>query len=192
VWPFVAVVGTAMFAAGVWVAAGGRGSGFDRQEELYGGLFFGAVGLLCLLVALASWETGRPQLRPRLVGVTLAVDGETFGRGDGLTVTLTDTRKRGDPLEVGLACDERVDTEARVFVRGASVVRRQTGEETIHEQWQPASPGVGEQSFTLRVPEDAPYSYEGACVSWGWRVSARAARRLRKDARADSPIWVEP
>lgn len=179
-----------MFAAGVWIAAGGRGSEFDRQEELYGGLLFGAIGLLCLFVALSAWETGRPQLRPRLRGATLAVDGEAFRRGDELTVTLTRT---GDqPLEVGLACDERVDTEVRVFVRGAIVVRRQTGEEAIHEQWQHARPGAGEQTFTLRVPDEAPYSYEGACVSWGWRVSARAARRLRKDARLDTPIWVEP
>jgi hypothetical protein len=190
VWPFVGVVGTAMFAAGIWVAAGGRGSGFDRQEELYGGLFFGAVGLLCLFVALASWETGRPQLRPRLRGAALAVDGEAFRRGDELTVTLS--RTTDAPLEVGLACDERVDTEARVFVRGASVVRRQTAEEAIHEQWQSAGAGAGDRTFTFRVPDDAPYSYEGACVSWGWRVSARAARRLRKDARVDSPIWVDP
>jgi hypothetical protein len=56
----VGFVGTAMFAAGVWVAAGGRGARFDRQEELLGGLFFAAVGLVCTSVALAKWELRRP------------------------------------------------------------------------------------------------------------------------------------
>ena len=40
-------------------------------------------------------------------------------------------------------------------------------------------------TFTLR-------SYEGDCLSYGWRVSARRVRRLRADPRTDHPIWVRP
>ena len=47
--PFVGLVGLAMYAAGVWVAAGGRGPRFDRTEELLGGLVFAAGG------SCASW-----------------------------------------------------------------------------------------------------------------------------------------
>jgi hypothetical protein len=79
-----------------------------------------------------------------------------------------------------------------VQVRGVTTVRRQTAEATVFEEWHPVPAGVCEQTFALRVPRGAPYSYEGACVSFAWRVSARAARRLRADARLDRPIWVEP
>lgn len=190
--PFVGVVGTGMFAAGVWVAAGGRGPRFDREEELFGGLFFAACGLLCLFVGLSMWDKGRGRRHPRLRGTTLSVAPEALRRGDEVSVTVAGLRPGAEGLEVGLACDERYDTEVRVHVRGVSTVRRQTGEATVHEQWQPAPPGAAEHAFTFRVPSDAPYSYEGECVSYAWRVSARAVRPLRKDARLDRPIWVEP
>jgi hypothetical protein len=190
--PFVGVVGTAMFAAGVWVAAGGRGAGFDRREELLGGLFFAAMGLLCVYGAMVIWQRGEPRRHPRLRRTTLSVDGETLHRGDEISVTLSSPQTNDDRLEVGLACDERFDTQVRVYVRGASTVRRQTGEVTVYERWQPVAPGVDGQTFRFTVPTEAPYSYEGDCVSFAWRVSARAVRPLRKDPRVDRPIWVEP
>ena len=191
-WPFVGFVGTAMFAAGVWAAAGGRGDRFDRQEELFGGLFFAAMGLLCLFVALSMIEGGRPRRRPRLRGATLSVSAGTLRRGQGVSVTYTGRRPRRDRVDVGLACDERFDVETQVSVRGVRTTARQVGEATVYEAWQPVPQGAGEQTFTFDVPIDAPYSYEGDCVSYAWRVSAREARRLRSDARLDEPIWVDP
>jgi hypothetical protein len=190
--PFVGVVGTAMFAAGVWVAAGGRGARFDRQEELWGGLFFAAIGLLCVYGAFAIWNTGRPERHPRLRGRRLSVAGAELRRGDEVSVTFTGRRTTDDRLELGLACDERYDTEIRVFTRGVSTVVRQTGEEAVHEEWQTVPPGAAEHTVTFQVPPDVPYSYEGSCLSYAWRVSARAERPLRKDARYDEPIWVQP
>lgn len=190
--PFVGIVGTAMYAAGVWVAAGGRGARFDRQEELYGGLLFAAIGLLCVFVALLMWQGGRPRRHPLLRGTTLLVNGDDLRRGDEVSVTFTGPRTKDDRLELGVACDERVDTQVRAYVRGATVVTRQTAESTVHEQWQAAAPGEREQTFMFQVPFDVPYSYEGDCVSYAWRVSARAVRRWRKDARFDQPIWVQP
>jgi hypothetical protein len=189
--PFVALVGTAMFAAGVWVAAGGRGARFDSNEELFGGLFFAAAGLVCVYVALGMWEAGRPRRSRRLRGTVVSVDGDGR-RGDELTVAFRGRPAGDDRIEVGIACDERFDTEARVRVRGATSVVRQTGEATVHEQWQAAAPGVVEQTFTFLVPADAPYSYEGDCLSYAWRASARAVRPRLKDARLDEPIWVLP
>jgi hypothetical protein len=190
--PFVGVVGTAMYAAGIWVAAGGRGAKFDRQEELFGGLFFAAIGLLCVYGAFVIWGKGQPKRHPRLRGTTLLVNDDTLRRGEEVSVTFRGGRTNEDRLEVGLACDERSDTQVRIFVRGASTVRRQTAEATVHEQWQAVPPGAGEQVFRFQVPVDAPYSYEGDCVSYAWKVSARAVRRLGKDARLDQPIWVLP
>lgn len=190
--PFVGLVGTAMFAAGVWVAAGGRGARFDREEELYGGLFFAAMGLLCVYGAFAIRDAGRPKRHPRLRGTRLSVAGEGLRRGDEVSVTFTGRRTSDDRLELGIACDERHDTEARVYSRGGSAVVRQTGESTVHEEWHPVPAGAREQAVGFRLPPDAPYSYEGSCVSYAWRISARAVRPLRRDARLDEPIWVEP
>jgi hypothetical protein len=190
--PFVGIVGTAMFAAGVWVAAGGRGPRFDRNEELYGGLFFGGMGLLCVYGAFVIWEAGRPKRHPRLRGTRLAAGGEGLRRGDEVSVTFTGRRTSDERLELGIACDERYDTEARVYSRGVSTVVRQTGEATVHEEWQTVPAGAVEHTVTFRLPSDAPYSHEGSCLSYAWRISARAVRPLRKDARHDEPIWVEP
>lgn len=190
--PFVGIVGATMFAAGVWVAAGGRGPRFDRQEELFGGLFFGSMGLLCVYGAFAIWERGRPKRDPRLRGTTLSPDRAELRRGDEVSVTYVGRRTGDDRLEIGIACTERYDTETRAYSRGASTVVRQTGEATVHEEWQRVPAGAEEHTATFRLPGDAPYSYEGSCVSYAWRISARAVRAVRRDARFDVPIWVEP
>lgn len=185
------IVGTGLYAAGVWAAAGGRGSRFDRQEELFGGLFLAGMGLLCVYVGVVTWEKGRPKRHPRLRGTRLVVDGETLRRGEEVEVTFTG-RASDDRLEVGVACDERYDTQVPVYVKGVSTVIRQTADGTVHEQWQSVSAGSVEQTFTFHIPADAPYSYEGDCVSYAWRISARAVEALREDPRLDQPIWVQP
>lgn len=189
--PFVGLVGTAMFAAGVWLAAGGRGPRFDRAEELYGGLFFGSMGLLCVYGAFVIGTRGLPRRHPRLRGTTLDAEGTDFRRGEEVSVTFAGRRTSDDRLEIGIACDERYDTETRVYSRGVSTVVRQIGEATVHEEWQPVPAGAVEYTATFGLPADAPYSYEGSCLSYAWRISARAVRPLRKDARHDEPIWVE-
>jgi len=176
-----------MFAAGIWVAAGGRGPRVDRQEELWGGLFFAAAGLLCVYGGLVMWESGRPKRHPRLRGTALAVDAGALRRGGEISVACTRGQTHGGLLQVGIVCEERYDVEARV---GRSV-RRQTGHATVYEHWQPLATGAREQNFVFCVPVDAPYSYEGDCLSYAWRLSARAPGRLRKDARTDEPIWVD-
>nr|MDQ3822162.1 hypothetical protein [Actinomycetota bacterium] len=186
------VVGTAMFAAGVWVAAGGRGARFDREEELYGGLFFAAAGLLCVYGAFVIREAGRPKRHPRLRATRLSVAVDRLRRGDEVTVTFAGRRRHDDRLELGIACDERYDAEARVYMRGAATVVRQTGQATVHEEWRAVPPGASEHSLAFVVPAEAPYSYEGSCLSYAWRISARAVRPLRPDARVDEPIWVDP
>jgi hypothetical protein len=190
--PFVGLVGLAMFAAGIWAAAGGRGARFDRQEELFGGLFFAAGGLLCIYGAFAIAGRGRPKRSPRLKGVTLQAARDAFRRGADLSVTFTGRRSSGDRLEVGIACDERFDAELKVIVKGTPTVTRQTVEETAYEAWQAVPAGVHEHTVEFTLPVDAPYSYEGECVSFGWRVSLRDVRPMHKDARHDEPIWVDP
>jgi hypothetical protein len=187
--PFVGLVGVAMYAAGVWVAAGGRGPRFDRTEELLGGLLFAAGGLLCVYGGLVIAGRGRPKQSARLRGVTLQIAGEAFRRGDDVSITFTGRRPSDDRLEVGIACDERFDQEVPT---DSPVEIRQLMEAIAHEAWQAAPAGAGEYLLAFSLPVDAPYSYEGDCVSFSWRVSVREARRLGGDARYDRPIWVDP
>jgi hypothetical protein len=183
--PFVGLVGVAMYAAGVWVAAGGRGPRFDRTEELVGGLVFAAGGLLCVVGALAVAERGRPKRSARLRGVKLQVAGETFRRGNDVSVTFTGRGSSGGQLEVGIACDERFEQEVP-DTPAAMIV-----EAIAHEDWQAVPDGGRNQTLDFTLPDDAPYSYEGDAVSFAWRVSVREAR-LGRDARYDRPIWVDP
>lgn len=184
-WWFVGVVGLAMLLAGAFVAAGGRGPEFDRSEELWGGLFFGAFGALALWVGYANVRGARRQ-RPRrdLENVSVRIDPEQPRRGQEVQVTVA-----GRPgLEVGLECIERFDHAART--RGAATGSRvrQVLEVPAHAEWRPAAGAT--ESF--RIPFQAPYSYEGTVVTYYWRVSVREVRALRADARNDHPLWVLP
>jgi hypothetical protein len=126
-------------------------------------------------------------------GVTLAVDRDEARRGEQLSVTLTlaTSPERGEHgLEVGIVCTERWDYQVQARPRGAPVVLRQTAEATPHEEWRAVEARPGEHVVTFEIPRDAPYSYEGECVSFAWRVSARLVRRLRSDPRLDHPVWV--
>jgi hypothetical protein len=190
----VGLVGTGMAAAGIFVAAGGRGPQFDRTEEALGGAFFALVGLVCAGWAYAQLRARRPpRLGARLRGIGLTVDRDEPRRGERLSVTLTLPPRAGQSeLEVGLVCVERYDHLVRAQHRGGTSVIRQTGEATAHQEWRRVEPRAGEQTLTFQIPSDAPFSYEGECVSYAWRVSARAVRRLRADPRVDHPIWVLP
>ena len=188
--PFIAIVGTGMFMAGVWVAAGGRGTSFDRQEELWGGIFFALMGLMCIYGAGVIGAQGQPKRHPHLRGTTLSVEPSDPRRGEEVSITFAGHRGDDDRLEIGLVCQERYDQEVRVYASGATVVRRQTAEAAAHEEWRAVPPAAREQTFTFVVPHDAPYSYEGDCVSYAWFAAARAVRPKRKDPRHEEPIWV--
>jgi len=176
-----------MFAAGVWVAAGGRGSRFDRQEELWGGLLFAAFGLLALYVVIVVWGQ-QSERHPRLRGVTLSLTSDRVRRGDELSVVVTGRMPDMERLELGLICDERSDTEVHTNV----AIVHETAETTVLEEWQVVPTLAVEATCTFRVPPASPYSYEGDCVSFAWRIAARAARAGQPDARLEEPIWVEP
>jgi hypothetical protein len=189
------LVGAGMVVSGVFVAAGGRGPEFDRGEEALGGTIFALFGLVCVVWAYSQHRRRRPlDLRGRLRGVMLAVDRHEPRRGEELAVTLTARggAARRDGLELGLVCTERYDSMVRAQHRAGTTLIRQTREATPHQQWQPVETAGGERTLTFEIPRDGPYSYEGECVSYAWRVSARVVRRLRSDLRLDHPIWVRP
>jgi hypothetical protein len=152
-----------------------------------------AAGLVCLFWAYSHRRRRRPpSLRLRLRGATLTVDREEARRGEELSVTLTLARPHREQVEVGIVCIELYDYAARAQTRAAPIVVRQTREGTAHQEWRPIERAAGDRTFTFELPRDAPYSYEGECVSYARRVSARVVRKLRADARLDRPVWVLP
>ena len=190
-WWFVGIVGFGMFVGGVAVMAHIRKQ-FPWREELTGGSIFAGMGLLC--VAVAYWQYRKfkpPRLGRRIPGVSLAVDRDETRRGETLTATI-DHAHAADQLEVGLVCVERYDLQVNAQTRAGMIVMRETNEDAAFEHWEPVHTAAGEQVVTLEIPQDAPYSYEGDCVSYAWRVSARQVRRLLTDPRIDHPVWVSP
>jgi hypothetical protein len=190
-WWFVGIVGIGMFLAGVFLVAGGRGPGYNFWEERLGGTFFGGMGLLCAWVAYSQYRTFRPSPLGRLVpGVKLTVDHDEVRRGGTVSVTL-DRPRSADGLEVGLVCVERFDLRALAQTKAGPIVVRETNQATAYEQWRPADAAGGE-ALAFEIPSGAPYSYEGDCLSYAWRVSLRRPLKLRPDPRTDRPVWVSP
>jgi len=185
-----------MFVSGVFVAVGGRGSKFDPLEEALGGAFFASMGLVCALWAYSQLRKHRPpSLANHMPGSALAVDRDDARRGEKLSVTLTLASSGGaddEPLEVGVVCVERYDYQATAQTRAGLIFIRQTREANAYEDWRQVERTAGDQSVDFELPRDVPYSYEGDCVSYAWRVSARVARKLRSDPRIDHAVWVLP
>ena len=191
-WWFVGIVGMGMFLGGVFIVAGGRGPGFNFWEERLGGTFFGGMGLFCAWVAYSQYRKFRPsRLHRHALGVNLAVDRDEARRGEKISATLDHTQK-AEGLEVGLVCVERYDLRATAQTKAGMIVVRETNQSTAYEQWQAVEAPAGEQVLAFEIPRDAPYSYEGDCISYAWRISVRRPEKLRPDPRIDHPIWVSP
>ena len=193
---FTGFVGTGMVIGGLFLAAGGRGPRFNPWEEGIGGTVFAFFGAVCVLWAYSLRRKRSPlSLADRLPGAALSVGSEEARRGGKLSVTLTVASSGGpddEPLELGLVCVELYDYRVTAQTRAGPIYVRQTGEAHAYEHWEHVERSLGSQTVELELPRDAPYSYEGDCVSYAWRVSARVARRLRSDPRIDHPIWVRP
>lgn len=190
-WWFVGIVGFGMFLGGVFLVAGGRGPGYDFWEERLGGTFFGGMGLFCAWVAYSQYRKFRPPgLHTRMRGMSIAVDRDDVRRGETISVTIDHTAT--DDLEVGLVCFERFDLQATATTKAGMVFIRETNQKTAWEQWKAVASPSGEQALEFEIPQQAPCSYEGDCLSYAWRVSARLVRKLRSDPRIDHPVWVSP
>ena len=107
-------------------------------------------------------------------------------------LAILDPDEVDERLEVGLVCVERYDHPVSRNEGGEIVVGRGTGEGVVYARWIPASRTEELQTFELRVPPDAPYSHEGDCLSFAWRVSAREPGREADNGTSDDPIWVLP
>jgi hypothetical protein len=93
-----------------------------------------------------------------------------------------------EAVVVGRVCTEYYDVEVGSGEHSRTVTR----EAIAYEVWLPIETAPGEQSVRLAVPPDAPFSYEGDTLSFGWEVVARARRRHGLDALAAQKIKISP
>ena len=119
-------------------------------------------------------------------------------RGEKIDVELTvvDPRRLSD-VEVGLVCTEYYDVEVETTSTDSqghttTSSSRETRDAIAHEAWVPVEGAMGVQTVRLSIPPEAPFSYEGDCLSFRWEVVARAHKRRRLDARAERDLSVAP
>jgi len=111
-------------------------------------------------------------------------------------VTLVDGSSL-DKVEVGLVCtefyDEEVETE-EVDNTGRSETRqeRTTRSAIEYETWVPIENAPGVQRVSLPIPREAPFSFEGDCLTFRWELVARGGKSMRLDAQAGCDLWVAP
>lgn len=183
---FVAVLMTVAFVLVAGAGPGDGGSGFPVP----------LLALLLPVIVLVGLVGLRRPRRARAEGLDVVLGRTQVRRGERVEVTVTVADAIGGPVEVELACLERYDVrETRTMAIGddADGPARTTKE---HVEWRTAQPlpgGAGTHRAALTVPPGAPYSHEGECLSFAWRVSVVERRTGdRRDRRTDAPLWVTP
>ena len=128
------------------------------------------------------------QRRTRGLQVDAGVQGVRRGEEVEALVTIASAKGLGD-LEVGLVCTEFYDEETTDSDGDTS---RSTAEEIAYEDWLQVEELTGVQSVRLAIPADAPFSYEGTCLSFKWELVARGHKSRGLDAQARSDLSVLP
>jgi hypothetical protein len=127
-------------------------------------------------------------------GVSLEVEPAEVTRGGTVRVSLTldSGALDGSQLQIGLVCTQFTDVKRQTTTENGTATSRVIERSELLADWRDVPAGMQMQSFEFTVPASAPFSYEGATVSWAWSVAARRPRRHRIDPRHDVPIWVRP
>ena len=154
-----------------------------------------AVGLWALVVGLpvAGYLVYQRRVRRTAPpGVGLAVSQGLLRRGETVEATVTVDRPptSGERLEVGLVCT--VFHDQLVVSRdsqGHTNRRRATQRTELLADWRPVS---ASERFAFTIPPPAPFSHDGECISFAWRVSVRKPSELARDPAIDVPLWVAP
>jgi hypothetical protein len=131
-------------------------------------------------------------LRRKLTkGLEVRVDRAEARRGDEIdaVVVVSEPERLGE-IEVSLVCTEYYDEETHSSSEGGST--RTTSTAVAYESWQPVPGLQGEHGVRLTIPADAPFSYDGDCLSFRWEVVACGRKNRGLDARASQKIGVRP
>ena len=176
------------------IVAGAAAVGFftgviEGEDTQAGGIAAAVVCVLSLLAAgLSSRFVGRARRSGRLA-LTVQPGELTRGGEVRARVRVPDGAAAG-PVEVGLVCMEFCD---QAQGNGKGGTQRVTSDHVFWETWHRFDEAGPILEARFDVPPAKPFSYEGSCVSYAWRLSAREARGGgRRDPQTDEPIWVLP
>jgi hypothetical protein len=173
---------------GLFFAVGGIAT-FDGIGEA--SVFILAVALLLLGGAVAvrrsSWAKPARHLQ-----LTAAPGDLRRGQPVSVRLDVGASLPAEAMIEVGLVCSEMYDYVEVIRTQQGRSRSRSTKAVDAHAEWVRAQPSSGPQQFTFTVPAAAPYSYEGDCLSYAWRVSARQPKDMGRDPVREVPIWVRP
>jgi hypothetical protein len=164
-----------------------RGSAVDHDAKV--AVTIAAVVILLFFLGL-SYAILRMVFSPHVRGVRVTLSGDDVRRGAGVDVRIEVAKpdRMAGRLEVGLVCTEYY--AARVATSDGGY-RRDLRQADAHADWRPFT-GGSTQSERFVVPDDAPFSYRGDCISYVWRASARLPKRLRFDQAENVPLEVRP
>jgi hypothetical protein len=157
------------------------------------GWWFYGSGVLAFLVGMglvAFWEV---DLTSHRWDQNLVIDPVELSRGETVRARLKHEIPdcRPGSLEVGLVCREFYDTRVDAYGReGSPLAQRMTIDAVAYEEWQAGHDRSRPYSFT--VPVDAPYSYEGECLSFAWAVTTRYRTGDDLPVERIRPLWVRP
>jgi hypothetical protein len=183
------MLGFAIFFAVLGVV-GAQHPGKASAAVFYG--VFGGLALFALLMAYVLFIVRTPN-HVRYFTVTAGPGELRRAERFKAQLQINDPGRIGGELEVGLVCTQFYDTKRIARDNeGFTYKRRVVESGVVHEKWQKAPRDGRTQTFSFEIPPDAPFSYEGAVVSFAWRVSARVPRSRRRDPCSDQPIWVHP
>jgi hypothetical protein len=155
------------------------------------GVIYPVLGALAVVFVVAMWLLARRFRSGGAVQYEVLAEPLELRRGDEVEAELIVYEPDGvaGRFEVGVVCIERYDRPARDG--GDDPHGRELAEDVAYERWLPARRTEEEQRFRFRIPPEGPYSHEGECLSFAWRVSARDADGS-EESRSDDPIWVLP
>lgn len=155
------------------------------------------LALVCLLLAIgipvAAWIVHRRSRRAR-PAFDLAARPIEAQRGEAVeaAVRINDAAQATGDLEIGIVCTAYYDRWTQSGRPDDGAPRRVTAEGIVYEDWREVPASLGAQQVVFAIPADAPFSHEGECLSFAWRVTARRHESLARDPRRDVAIWVAP
>lgn len=128
--------------------------------------------------------------------VEVVPDRWALRRGDEVTVDVRIGKPKADrpKLEVGVLCQAfyKVETSRPSSGAGSDYIQ-ETHHADLFEEWPPFDPSLPQQSFTVRVPEDSPFTYRGDAFGFTWSALAREKRRwFQSDAGRVAVLQVMP
>jgi hypothetical protein len=161
------------------------------------GVIYATLGILAVVFVVGMWLVARrfrPAAAPEPDQFEVFAEPIEVWRGEEIEADLAilEPDGLGDGIEVGVVCVERYDRPVTSRTDDGTVTERAIGEAIAYERWLPAWRIDEPQTFSFTIPPDAPYSYEGECLSFAWRVSARERGTRGAAETSDDPIWVLP